>query len=115
MCNLGLNFASYLPKSLTPAFHYIRSFTSAILGENPPPTDSAKVSRLGQSLSDAEARLREAEERLRNVQQEFEDLYNPGVFGKHGEWKKLDKLCLEKDTGEYVLSTTPGIQLFTFP
>lgn len=112
-CCLGLNFASYLPASLAPAFDYIRSFTSTILGKSSPLADSAEISRLRQSLSDAEDGLREAEERLKNVQQELEDLFKPGRFGKDGEWKKLDRLCLEKDTGEYVLPTTPDIQLFT--
>ena len=59
-----------------------------------------------QSLSDAEAALREAEDKLKNDQRDLEDLFKPDRFGKDGEWKKLDRLCLEKDTGEYVLLTT---------
>lgn len=84
------------------------------LGRNPPPVDATDASRLRQLLSDAEAGLREAEEELKNAQQDLEDLFKPERFGKNGEWKKLDKLCLEKDTGEYVLPTVPRIQLFTF-
>ena len=43
-----------------------------------------------------------------NAQRELEDLFKPDRFGKDGEWKKLDRLCLEKDTGEYVLPTAIG-------
>lgn len=59
-----------------------------------------------QSLSSAEAALREAESKLKNAQRDLEDLFKPDRFGKDGEWKKLDGLCLEKDTGECVLLTT---------
>ncbi|KAF9651810.1 hypothetical protein BDM02DRAFT_3110284 [Thelephora ganbajun] len=92
---------SYIPQSFAPAFDYIRSFASAILGYNPLSSDAASVSRVRQLLSDAEAVLREAEDKLRNVQRDLEDLFKPDRFGKDGEWKKLDGLCLEKDTGEY--------------
>jgi len=59
-----------------------------------------------QSLSDAQAALREAEDKLENAQRDLEDLFKPDRFGKDGQWKKLDRSCLEKDTGEYVLPTT---------
>ena len=56
-----------------------------------------------QLLSDTEAALREAEDKFESAQRDLEDLFRPGGFGKDGEWKKLDRLCLEKDTGECVL------------
>jgi len=59
-----------------------------------------------QSLSDAETALRGAEDQLKNAQRDLEDLFKPNRFGKDGEWKKLDGLCLERDTGEYVLPLT---------
>ena len=55
-----------------------------------------------QSLSNAESTLREAEDELKNAQRDLEDLFKLDKFGKDGEWKRLDGLCLEKDTGEYV-------------
>lgn len=100
-----LNFSSYIPHSLAPAFDYIRTFITTVLGHNPLSTDTDEVSRVRQSLSDAETTLREAEEKLKNAQRDLEDLFKPDRFGKDGEWKKLDKFCLEKDTGEYVLPT----------
>jgi len=56
-----------------------------------------------QLLSDAEAALHDAEEKLKDAQRDLKDLFKPDRFGKDGQWKKLDKSCLEKDTGEYVL------------
>lgn len=104
-CCLEPNFASYIPHALASALEYIRSFTSNILARNPPSTDAADVSQQRQLLSDAETSLREAEANLKSVQQDLDDLFKPDRFGKDGEWKKLDKLCLEKDTGGYVLPT----------
>jgi len=96
-----LSLSSYVPHSFAPAFDYIRSFTSTTLGYGSPSTDGAEISRVRQSLSDAEAALREAEDKFKNAQRDLEDLFKPDRFGKDGEWKKLDRLCLEKDTGEY--------------
>lgn len=98
----GLDLASHFLQCVTLAVGYIRSFSSKLLGQDPTPTDVADTSRLRQLLSDAEASLQETEEKLKNFQQDLEDLFNPRRFGKDGEWKKLDRLCLEKDTGEYV-------------
>ncbi len=30
----------------------------------------------------------------------MEDIFHPVGFGYEGEWKKVDGMCLEKDTGE---------------
>ena len=68
-----------------------------------------------QSLSNAETALREAEDKLKNAQRDLGDLFKPDRFGKDGEWKKLDGLCLEKDTGEYVLSAISRTQFLIFP
>jgi protein kinase C substrate 80K-H len=111
-CCSVLNVASYASNAFTPALSYIRSFTSTILSQSSPSTDATDASRLRQLLSDAETGLSEAEEKFNNARQDLEDLFKPERFGKEGEWKKLDKLCLEKDTGEYVLHTPPDIQLF---
>ena len=101
----GPNLASHISNFLNPALDYIRSLASAVFGRTPS-IDVADVSRLRQSLSDAEASLREAEEKLRNTEQELGDLFKPDRFGSDGVWKKVDRLCLEKDTGEYVLLTS---------
>ena len=108
-----MNLAAYVSHTFAPAVNYIRSLTSTILGQDLSSAEATDVSRLRQLLSDTENGLAEAEERLKNAQRDLEDLFRPDRFGKEGEWKKLDKLCLEKDTGEYVLPIhTPDIQLF---
>jgi len=96
-----LNFSSYISHSIALAFDYIRAFLTTILGRDSLSTDAAEVSRMRQSLSDAETALREAEDKLKNAQRDLEDLFKPDRFGKDGEWKKLDGLCLERDTGDY--------------
>ena len=99
-----LDLSSYIPQTFAPVFDYIQLFASTIFGYDPPSTDAAEVSRVRQSLSDTEAVLREVEDKFESAQRDLEDLFRPDGFGKDGEWKKLDGLCLEKDTGECVLS-----------
>ena len=100
------HLSSYVPPSLAPAFDSIRSFTSAVLGYSSSSIDAAELSRVRQLLSEYETALREAEDKLENAKRELEDLFKPDRFGKNGEWKKLDRLCLEKDAGECVLPIT---------
>jgi len=105
MCCSVLNLP-YISHSFAPAFDYIRAFVTTILGRGSFSTDPAEVSRVRQSLFSAETALHEAEDKLKNAQRDLEDLFKPDRFGKDGEWKKLGGLCLEKDTGEYVLLLT---------
>lgn len=102
------HLSSYVPLSLAPVLDHIRSFVSTTLGYDSSSSDAAEVSRVRQSLSDVEAALREAEDESKNAQKDLDNLFKPDMFGKDGEWKKLDGLCLEKDTGEYVLPATVG-------
>ena len=67
-----------------------------------------------QLLSDTEAALREAEDKFESAQRDLEELFRPDGFGKDGEWKKLDGLCLEKDTGECVLPTLSDMPFLIF-
>ena len=34
------------------------------------------------------------------AEKDLKELFDPSHFGKEGEWKKLDKMCLEHDSGE---------------
>lgn len=101
MSSTGPGLTSHLSQCITPVFSYIRSFASKLLGQDPTLVNAADISQLRQSLSDAEASLKETEEKLGNLQRDLKDLFKPDRFGTDGEWKKLDRLCLEKDTGEY--------------
>lgn len=96
-----MNLHFHLPYPFAQVYDYISSLVSAILGRNSPTSDATEVSRVRQLLSDAETALREVEDRFDSAQRDLGDLFNPERFGKAGEWKKLERLCLEKDTGEY--------------
>ena len=113
-CSVSI-LSSYIPRPFAPAFGYIRLFASTILGYDPPSTDATEVSRVRQLLSDTEAALREAEDKFESAQRDLEDLFRPDGFGKDGEWKKLDGLCMEKDTGECVLPDPVRYALSYFP
>lgn len=51
-------------------------------------------------MSDAEHSLKLTEDEVKEARTGLDNLFNPEWFGREGEWKKLDGLCLAKDTGE---------------
>lgn len=57
-----------------------------------------------QALSDAEHSLKLTREEEQTARDDLSDLFDLDGFGPEGEWKKLDGVCLEKDTGESVNS-----------
>lgn len=61
------------------------------------------ASRLQKALSDAEHSLgltrKEKDEKERDINR----LFDPSWYGAEGEWKKLDRTCISKEVGEYVL------------
>lgn len=65
-----------------------------------------EANRAQQALSDAEHSLKLTREEGQNARGDLSDLFDLTGFGPEGEWKKLDGLCLEKDTGEFVDSNT---------
>jgi protein kinase C substrate 80K-H len=44
--------------------------------------------------------LRNTERKLADEEEAINKIFNPNWFGGDGAWKKLDGLCLSKDTGE---------------
>lgn len=60
-------------------------------------TDSSKARQV---LTDAENKLNDLKRDQERAKEDIEDIFNPEGFGSEGEWKKLDGMCLEKDTGE---------------
>lgn len=63
----------------------------------------ADISQSRQVFNDAEHSLKLAKKELETAKFDLEALFDVTGFGPEGEWKKLDGLCLEKDTGEYVV------------
>lgn len=37
---------------------------------------------------------------MKKAEEDVAELFNVHGFGREGEWKKLDNLCLKKDVGE---------------
>lgn len=60
------------------------------------------TSKARTSFQSAENDLRKAKREKENAEKDLNRLYDEEWFGKDGAWKKLDKFCVEKDTGEYV-------------
>lgn len=58
------------------------------------------TSRARKTLSDAEHSLKLTQDEVERAQTDLSRLFNPEWFGAEGEWKKLEGLCLTKDTGE---------------
>ena len=68
--------------------------------------DITDATRTRQVLSDAEHSLKLTQDELQTTREDLSDLFDPKGFGAKGEWKKLDGLCLEVDTGECVSFAT---------
>jgi protein kinase C substrate 80K-H len=64
----------------------------------------ADSSRAQQAFHDAENDLNGLKHDKENAEKAAKEIFDVKKFGPKGEWKKLDGTCLEKDTGEYVLS-----------
>lgn len=60
------------------------------------------ASKAKQALTDAERELSNAKSSVETGHKDLDRLFDPAWYGKEGEWKKLDGLCLDKDTGECV-------------
>ncbi|KAF9242918.1 glucosidase II beta subunit-like-domain-containing protein [Melanogaster broomeanus] len=96
---------AYLPDSLIPTYITCRDSVLSwlhVLGIGAGVSDtSAESNRARQAFSDAEHSLKLAIEEQRTAREDLSDLFSPEAFGPEGEWKKLDGLCLEKNTGDY--------------
>ncbi|KAL4082116.1 glucosidase II beta subunit-like-domain-containing protein [Scleroderma yunnanense] len=96
---------SYLPDAFIPTYLTFRENLLSwleLLGIKAGSADpSSEASHARQVLSDAEHSLKLTQDELQTAQEDLSDLFDPEGFGAEGEWKKLDSLCLELDTGEY--------------
>ncbi|KAG1739894.1 glucosidase II beta subunit-like-domain-containing protein [Suillus paluster] len=104
--SLLFDISAYLPDNLLPSYHGFRdSVLSALsvfgIGYGGTHDTSAESNRARVALSDAEHSLKLTHDEQRNANEDLQDLFDPEGFGPEGEWKKLDGLCLSKDTGDY--------------
>jgi protein kinase C substrate 80K-H len=104
--SLLLDISAYLPDALLPSYHSFRdSVLSALsvfgIGRGGASDTSAESNRARVALSDAEHSLKLTQDEQKTANEDLLDLFDPEGFGPEGEWKKLDGMCLSKDTGEY--------------
>lgn len=101
------NLDSYLPESLLPVYESVRSTITnwlTVLQIIPPTFDnSAQTAQARSAHSHAQSALNTAEKALK-VDKEALQKLSDGTYGPEGEWKKLEDMCLEKDTGDYTYS-----------
>jgi len=103
---LLFDVTSYLPEFLLPQYEAARDAFVGLLngiGILNLPTDkkSPDTGRARKALSDAEHDLRVTEDGVDKARRDLDRLFSPRWFGREGEWKKLENLCISKDTGEY--------------
>ncbi|KAG2345043.1 hypothetical protein BDR05DRAFT_931060 [Suillus weaverae] len=104
--SLLLDISAYLPDALLPSYHSFRDSVLSVLsvfgiGRGGAFDTSAESNRARVTLSDAEHSLKLTQDEQRTANEDLLDLFDPDGFGPEGEWKKLDGMCLSKDTGEY--------------
>jgi protein kinase C substrate 80K-H len=96
--------SSYIPDSLLPEYEAASSTLSSWLSTfgivSKSGEESADATRARQSFTAAETELNRLKKEFQDAQEDLKDLFDPTVFGKRGEWKKLQGTCLSKDTGE---------------
>ncbi|EIW82175.1 hypothetical protein CONPUDRAFT_164812 [Coniophora puteana RWD-64-598 SS2] len=98
------DLSSYVPDSIRPEFEAFRDIVVswlAAFGLAKPVDVSGSADFARQELSDSEHSLKLTENELKEARVDFGDIFDPKGFGPEGEWKKLDGLCLSKDTGDY--------------
>ncbi|KAG5645275.1 hypothetical protein DXG03_006577 [Asterophora parasitica] len=100
------DLTSYLPDSLIPQYEdfkdtlvsWLKTFGIIRGGDDSSAADST---RARQALTDAENALRSLQEEKKKAEGDIKEVFNVHGFGREGEWKKLDNLCLKKDVGDY--------------
>ncbi|KAF8528686.1 glucosidase II beta subunit-like-domain-containing protein [Gautieria morchelliformis] len=97
----------YLPESLTPQYNWLCNAvvewlrTFGVIRGPGVTTNTDGTSQARAAYNEAESKFNAAKDNLRDEQDELAELFDPQGFGIQGEWKKLQGLCLSKDTGEY--------------
>ncbi|KAH8074933.1 glucosidase II beta subunit-like-domain-containing protein [Cristinia sonorae] len=97
---------SYIPDFLVPQWEAARdaifSFLSDLgLLKTGSTGKGDETGRARKALNDAEHSLKLTEDEVGKARTDLDRLFSPEWFGREGEWKKLEGLCLTKDTGDY--------------
>ncbi|KAF8811886.1 hypothetical protein BYT27DRAFT_7183488 [Phlegmacium glaucopus] len=96
---------SYLPDAAVPYFETFKDSLVSLLQKlrvlPERDTSAADSSLARQALTDAEHELEKLISDKEKAENDALEIFNVHGFGAEGEWKKLDKSCLEKNTGDY--------------
>lgn len=101
----AFDLESYVPDALYPSYENARTQVVGwltklgVVRENNQSSEAAASAR--DRHNTAVNQLRNIERKLSDEEQAITKIFNPNWFGKDGAWKKLEGLCLSKDTGEY--------------
>ena len=60
------------------------------------------TSKMQKALNDAQHHLDQIHREKKKNDEAIERLFDPEWYGAEGEWKKLDRTCIEKEVGECV-------------
>ncbi|TFK56222.1 hypothetical protein OE88DRAFT_1716755 [Heliocybe sulcata] len=99
--------SSYLPDSLVPQYEAFRDTLVSwlqmlgVIRGGVAQENAGEDSKLRQKLNDAEHSLRQANDEKRKAEKDLNELFDREHYGAEGEWKKLEKTCLEKEVGDY--------------
>ncbi|KAI0057754.1 hypothetical protein BV25DRAFT_1352121 [Artomyces pyxidatus] len=97
---------AYLPDAFIPQYEAFRDSLVSWLAKlgiirDPASRDAGDASKAREAYNAADHSLDLAKKELEKANEELSNLFDPTGYGADGEWKKLDGLCLTKDTGDY--------------
>ena len=93
-----------LPRLLFPLRRALVSHTLPNSAWSPLLTQPTDTSKTQKALTEAENALSRTKKDREDKERDLARLFDPEWFGAQGEWKKLDRTCLEKEVGECVSS-----------
>jgi protein kinase C substrate 80K-H len=100
------DISSYLPDPLLPKYVALKESVAGYLetlgiARGAVESSATESTLARKAYDDAEYSLKLTREEKQRAEEEYADLFDVEGFGREGEWKKLEGLCLEKNTGEY--------------
>ncbi|KAK7051251.1 hypothetical protein VNI00_004751 [Paramarasmius palmivorus] len=100
------DITSYLPDSVVPAYEEFKSSFVDLLSTfgviSPSESVAANTEIKSKALTEAESALNKAKKSLEDTEADLAEIFNIHGFGREGEWKKLDGLCLDTESGDYI-------------
>ncbi|KAH8113337.1 endoplasmic reticulum protein [Phellopilus nigrolimitatus] len=99
------DLSAYIPDALVPQYEALKDSVVSLLETlgiaRAPGGTALDTSKARTAFQDAEHDLALTRTEKADAQRELARLFDSEWYGPEGEWKKLDGLCLSKDTGDY--------------